>query len=111
MKNSADIAPAKSRGLPRSRTVQLIIAVVVLFWSGFFTLEFLLRGVLTWPQASRVVTLTLVCFILGYEFVYKEAKSQPRIKPESSPLKTVCYSCLIPYMLGGMTLLALLGLR
>lgn len=111
MKTSADIAPIKSCWLPRARTVQLIIAVAVLFWSGFFTLEFLLRGLLTWPQGSRVLTLTLACIILAYEFVYKEAKSQPRTVPDSSPLKTVCYSCLIPYMLGGMTLLALTTLR
>jgi hypothetical protein len=111
MKSPADIAPTKSWGLPRARTVQLIIAVAVLFWSGFFTLEFLLHGVLTWPQASRVITLTLACLILGYEFVYKEAKSHPHTTPDSSPLKTVCYSCLIPYMLGGMTLLGLIALR
>ena len=111
MKTPTQMAPAKAWRLPRSRTVQLIIAVAVLYWSGFFTLEFFLRGVLTWPQGSRVVTLTLACIILGYEFVYKEAKSQPRPAPDSSPLKTVCYSCLIPYMLGGMTLLALITLR
>ncbi|MEC4673890.1 MAG: hypothetical protein VST68_06850 [Nitrospirota bacterium] len=111
MNNPTDRATAKSWALPRSRTVQLIIAVAVLFWSGFFTLEFLLRGILTWPQGSRVVTLTLACVILAYEFVFKEAKSQPRSTPAASPLKTVCYSCLIPYMLGGVTLLALTGLR
>jgi len=110
MNTPTDRASAKSWGLPRARTVQLIIAVAVLFWSGFFTLEFLLRGILTWPQGSRVATLTLVCIILAYEFVYKEAKSQTGTPP-GTPLKTVCYSCLIPYMLGGVTLLALTGLQ
>ena len=110
MKTSADIAPPKTWGLPRARTVQLVIAVAVSFWSGFFTLEFFLHGVLTWPQASRVVTLSLACIILAYEFVYKEAKTHPPSSPDSSPWKIVCFSCLIPYMLGGITLLTLIAL-
>jgi len=108
MKPPTDMAPVKSWGLPRAKTVQLIIAGAVLYWSGFFTLEFLIHGVWTWPQASRVITLTLVCLILAYEFVYKEATSSSQTTFDSSPLKTVCFSCLIPYMLGGLSLLALI---
>jgi hypothetical protein len=87
-----------------SAGVRVVIAPLLLFWSGFATSDFLLSGVYTWPRSSRIVVLTLTVSVLAYEFVYKE---QP---DEVASLKAVLYSCLIPYVGGVLGLLALAAL-
>ena len=70
-------------------------------------MDFIAGGIYTWPQMSRVITLTLAVVILCYEFVYKENREespsrQGTVSPQS--LKAVLYSCLIPYMAGVLSL-------
>lgn len=92
-----------------SEAVRLAVSPLVLFGSGFFTADFLLSGRYTWPQTSRVGALTLTVAILAYEFVYKEQQTR-RATSGLSPLKAILYSCAIPYVAGGLALLALAGL-
>jgi hypothetical protein len=87
--------------------VRFLIAPLVLFLSGFFTADFALSGVYTWPRTSRVLVLTVTVAVLAYEFVYKEQRT---LKPEASQAfaaRAVLYSCLIPYTLGVAALVAL----
>ncbi|MBI4400155.1 MAG: hypothetical protein HY581_00805 [Nitrospirae bacterium] len=107
----ADHAPPVRRGsrwqLWFAEAVRLVLAPVVLLTSGFFTADFLLSGVYTWPRTSRVLVLTLTVLVLAYEFVYKEQRAR---HPEASsvcPLRALLYSCAIPYGLGALALLAL----
>lgn len=86
--------------------VRFVIAPLVLFSSGFFTADFLLSGVYTWPRSSRVVVLTLTVCVLAYEFVYKDQREQAVIPP-SAPLKALLYSCALPYIVGALALVAL----
>ena len=91
-------------------TVQLVLATILLFWSGFFTTDFFLSGVYTWPRASRALTLTLVAIILTYEFVYKEQRARSISYSPTRHLKLVFYCCVLPYMLGSLALLLLVSL-
>jgi hypothetical protein len=84
-----------------STAVRLVIAPLLLFWSGFATSDFLMSGVYTWPRSSRILVLTLTVCVLAYEFVYQE---QP---DEAASLKAVLSSCLIPYIAGVLALLVL----
>lgn len=72
-------------------------------------MDFLLSGIYTWPRASRVVTLTCAVIILAYEFIYKEHQIRYSAITGMVPLKVVFYSCMIPYMLGSLALLALIN--
>ncbi len=96
--------------MPLSAIVNLGLAVLLSAWSGFFTMDFLLSGIYTWPRSSRVVTLTAAVIILVYEFIYKEHQARHAAVTGISPLKLVVYTCMIPYMLGTLVLLALINL-
>ena len=96
--------------LPLSALVNIGLAVLLSAWSGFFTMDFLLSGIYTWPRSSRVVTLTCAVLILVYEFIYKEHQTRHAAVTGIAPLRMVVYACMIPYMLGTLALLALLSL-
>ena len=96
--------------LPLSAIVSLVLAVLLSALSGFFTMDFLLSGIYTWPRSSRVVTLTGAVIILVYEFIYKEHQTRHAAVTGIAPLRMVVYACMIPYMLGTLILLALIGL-
>ena len=96
--------------LPLSALVYLVLAVTLSAWSGFFTMDFLLSGIYTWPRSSRVVTLSGAVVILVYEFIYKEHQARHAAMTGIPPLKVVVYTCMIPYMLGTLALLALMNL-
>ncbi len=87
--------------------VRFLLAPLILFVSGFFTADFALSGIYTWPRTSRVLVLTVTIAVLTYEFVYKEQRA---LKPEalgSLAVKAILYSCAIPYALGIAALVAL----
>ncbi len=96
--------------LPLSALVYLVLAVILSAWSGFFTMDFLLSGIYTWPRSSRVVTLSGAVVILVYEFIYKEHQARHAAMTGIPPLKVVVYTCMLPYMLGTLALLALMNL-
>jgi len=96
--------------LPLSAIVSLVLAVLLSVWSGFFTMDFLLSGIYTWPRSSRVVTLTCAVIILVYEFIYKEHQTRHAAVTGIAPLRMVVYACMIPYALGTLALLALISL-
>jgi len=87
--------------------VRFVVAPLVLFFSGFFTTDFLLSGMYTWPRTSRVVVLTITIVVLAYEFVYKEERSRSVGAVDRRPLKALLYSCVVPYVVGIVALLAL----
>jgi len=87
-------------------TVRFLIAPLVLFCSGFFTADFVLSGLYTWPRTSRVMVLTVTVIVLAYEFVYKEQAGRPN-SSAGQALKTVVYSCALPYGIGALALLGL----
>lgn len=84
-----------------TEAIRLIVAPVVLFFSGFVTADFMVSGAYTWPRTSRTIILTLTVAVLAYEFVYKEHRA---------PYRALLYSCLIPYAAGTLAVLALLQL-
>jgi hypothetical protein len=86
-------------------TVRLVIAPLILLSSGFFTADFLVSGLYTWPRTSRVLVLTLTILILSYEFVYKEQRLRPG--DPAGPVRALLFSCMIPYALGAFALLIL----
>jgi len=86
---------------------RLVIAPVVLFSSGFFTADFLLSGVYTWPRTSRIVGLTITLVVLSYEFVYKEQRARHAGLRGDRPLSALLFSCVIPYTIGALALVAL----
>jgi hypothetical protein len=88
-----------------SETVQFLLAPLVLFFSGFFTANFVVSGQYTWPRTSRVLVLTLTVLILAYEFVYKEQLAR-NVSPTRAR-SVLFYSCVIPYLLGWGLMLAL----
>ena len=90
-----------------AETVRWVIAPAILLSSGFFTADFLLSGLYTWPRTSRVLMLTLTVAILSYEFVYNEQRTRHGDLSGTRPLRALLYSCMIPYALGGLVLLAL----
>jgi hypothetical protein len=87
--------------------VRLVVAPLLLFVSGFFTADFLLSGVYTWPQTSRVVALTITIVVLAYEFVYKEQRAHFPQHSQEDDLRILLYSCMIPYAIGALALMAL----
>ena len=109
----SSIKPVLEKGgrLPLSAIVHLILAVLLLAWSGFFTMDFLLSGAYTFPRTSRAITLTLAVLILSYEFIYKEHLTRYSSTTRILPLKIVFYFCIIPYMVGNLALLMLSNLN
>lgn len=101
---------AKASSYSLSHVLQAGIASLVLFWSGFFTMDFMLSGLYTWPRASRVIIMTFAVIILSYEFVYKEQRARAPMNG-ASHLKVVFYFCLLPYMVGTLALLGLVNLQ
>jgi hypothetical protein len=93
---------ARTRADWLAGAVRLVIAPLVLLSSGFFTADFLLSGLYTWPRTSRVLVLTLSVVILSYEFIYKEQRGR-----QADPTKALLYSCMIPYAVGALALLVL----
>ncbi len=110
MNASIQPTPEKASRLPLSAILHLVLAVFLLAWSGFFTMDFLLSGVYTFPRTSRAITLTLAVLILSYEFIYKEHLARYSSITGILPLKVVLYSCIIPYMIGSVALLVLIHL-
>ena len=52
--------------------IRLVVAPLLLLFSGFFTMDFILSGAYSWPRTSRIMALTLTLAVLIYEFIYKE---------------------------------------
>ena len=91
-----------------SETVRFVLAPLILLFSGFFTANFMISGAYTWPRTSRTLALTLTVLILSREFVYKE-----QLLRNGSPDRArsaLLYSCLLPYVLGVLVMLALWAL-
>lgn len=83
----------------------MVLAPLILLFSGFFTANFLMGGRYTWPQTSRALALTLTVLILSYEFVYKEQLAQGA--PPDRARRVLGYSCMIPYLVGALVMLVL----
>jgi len=101
----ADFGPRGQRLL--AGAIRFFIAPLILFSSGFFTTDFILSGIYTWPRTSKVLVLTVTVIVLSYEFVYKEQRT---LNPDSSgsfAARALVYSCVIPYGVGVLALLAL----
>ncbi|HEY6085673.1 MAG TPA: hypothetical protein VIU63_09775, partial [Nitrospira sp.] len=47
-----------------AHTVRYVLAPVILALSGFFTANFLISGLYTWPRTSRVLALSLTVLVL-----------------------------------------------
>jgi hypothetical protein len=91
-----------------SDSVRFVLAPLILLFSGFFTANFLISGAYTWPRTSRTLALTLTVLILSREFVYKEQLS--RTGSPDRARSALLYSCLLPYVLGVLVMLALWAL-
>ncbi|MEX5218148.1 MAG: hypothetical protein AB7G68_13490 [Nitrospiraceae bacterium] len=89
-----------------AQTVLYGLAPLISLSSGFFTANFIASGQYGWPRSSRVFALTLTLAILAYEFVYKEQRA--RSVSHERALQAVLYSCLIPYAVGILAMLALI---
>jgi hypothetical protein len=100
----------KSQRWPLAAIIHLLLAVPLLAWSGFFTMDFILSGVYTFPRTSRGITLTFAMIILSYEFIYKEHLTRYTPITGIPAGKVVLYSCVIPYMVGILGLLMLVYL-
>jgi len=101
----ADFGPRGQKWM--AGTIRFVLAPLILFISGFFTTDFVLSGIYTWPRTSKVLVLTITVIVLSYEFVYKE---QQALTPDSSgafAIRALLYSCLIPYALGVAALIVL----
>ena len=111
MKSQAQAPPMMvSRQSYSTFFIRFIIAPLLGLFSGFHTMDFILGGLYTWPQMSRVIALTFAVMILGYEFVYKENREESSLQQSGlsrQGLKTVLYSCIFPYMIGVLALLSL----
>ncbi len=91
-----------------SDLVRLILAPVILLLSGLFTANFLISGSYTWPRTSGTLALTLTVLILSREFVYKEQLS--RNESPGRAWSAVLYSCVLPYVIGVLVMVALWAL-
>ena len=101
----ADFGPRGQKWL--AGTVRFFLAPLILFTSGFFTTDFALSGIYTWPRTSKVLVLTITVIVLSYEFVYKEQRALKPDSPDAFAARALLYSCLIPYALGVGALIAL----
>jgi len=91
-----------------SDSVRFVLAPLVLLFSGFFTANFLISGAYTWLRTSQTMALTLTVLILSREFVYKEQLSRG-LAPDRA-WSVVLYSCVLPYVLGLLAMVALWAL-
>jgi hypothetical protein len=89
-------------------TVRFALAPLILLFSGYFTANFIISGSYTWPRTSRMLGLMLTVLILSYEFVYKEQLSRNE-SPGRARL-AVLYSCVLPFVIGVLVMLALWAL-
>lgn len=89
-------------------SVRFVLAPLILFASGFFTANFIISGLYTWPRTSRTLALTLTVLILCREFVYKEQLS--RNGATGRAWSALLYSCALPYVIGVLAMLAVWGL-
>ena len=91
-----------------SESVRFVLAPLILLFSGFFTANFIISGAYTWPRTSRTLALTLTVLILSREFVYKEQLS--RNGSHDRARSAMLYSCVLPYVIGVLIMLALWAL-
>lgn len=91
-----------------TETVRFVLAPLILLCSGFFTANFIISGQYTWPRTSRTLALTLTVLILSHEFVYKEQLS--RNESPDRARSALLYSCVLPYVIGILVMLALWAL-
>lgn len=101
----ADFGPRGQQWL--AGTVRFFVAPLILFISGFFTTDFVLSGIYTWPRTSKVLVLTITIVVLSYEFVYKEQRALRSEASQAQAIRSILHSCLIPYLLGAAALVAL----
>jgi hypothetical protein len=87
-----------------AQVVRYVLAPVIFLCSGFFTTNFFISGQYTWPRTSRVLALMLTLLVLSYEFVYKEQKAS---SSENQARSALLSSCVIPYVIGILLMLAL----
>jgi|CXWL01.1.fsa_nt_gi hypothetical protein len=78
--------------------------------AGYLTAGFFLNGHYTWPDSSRVLALTLTLCVLAYEFVFKEQRATAAAHDPGRPLRSVIYSCVLPYVFGWVVVLVLVSL-
>ena len=105
---SVDPRPVQSRLAWHTffaETLRFVLAPLILLSSGFFTANFLFSGQYTWPRTSRTLILTITILVLSYEFIYKEqlARSGSADQARSSVIR----SCIIPYVVGVLLMVAL----
>jgi hypothetical protein len=91
-----------------SDLVRFVLAPLILLFSGFFTANFIIGGSYSWSQTSRTLALTLTVLILSREFVYKEQLS--RNEAPARAWSAVLYSCVLPYVIGVVVMVALWAL-
>jgi hypothetical protein len=90
--------------------IRLVVAPMLLLFSGFFTMDFVLSGIYSWPRTSRILALTLTLAILIYEFIYKEQRLRHPEHSSEQRVKMLLYCCVIPYVVGACALVALVRL-
>lgn len=88
-----------------AEVIRLVLAPLILLFSGFFTASFIISGQYTWPRTSRVFALTLTVVILSYEFIYKEQLA--RAVAADRARRALIHSCVIPYLIGVLIMVAL----
>jgi hypothetical protein len=86
-------------------SVRFVLAPLILFFSGFFTANVLISGSYTWLRTSQTLALILTVLILSHEFVYKEQLS--RHATPRHAWSALTYSCVLPYVIGVLMMLAL----
>jgi hypothetical protein len=91
-----------------SDPVRFVLAPLVLLFSGFFTADFIVSGSYTWPRTTRTLALTLTVLILSHEFVFKEQLSR-HATPDRA-WSALGYSCVLPYIIGVLVMLAIWAL-
>ena len=87
--------------------IRWVVAPMLLCFSGFFTMDFLLSGAYSWPRTSRIMALTLTLAILIYEFIYKEQQLRHPEHSSEQRLRMLLYTCAVPYVIGACALIAL----
>ncbi len=88
-----------------SDSVRFVLAPLALFFAGFFTANVLIGGSYSWLRTSQTMALTLTVLILSREFVYKEQRA--RGLASNRAWSVVLYSCVFPYVIGVVVVLAL----
>ena len=91
-----------------SDSIRFVLAPLILLFSGYFTANFIISGVYTWPRTSQTLGLMLTVLILSHEFVYKEQLS--RNESPGRARSALLYSCVLPYVLGVLVMVALWAL-